>query len=145
MRLSERLLYIFGLCQVMFQFIDNNYIQIDSEEVQVYNFFIMGICFITLMWGGALEGIRFQQWIFIVTFIVYSVLIMLQVYSNVAIIIYLIVILISILNIAFFGEANFNALEMVGAYQVGHMEFYTRKGGNGVSVYYPMDKAEYNR
>ena len=34
---------------------------------------------------------------------------------------------------------------MVGPYQVGHSEYFTSKGGNAVSVYYPMDKSEYKR
>jgi len=52
---------------------------------------------------------------------------------------------LSILNISFFGDANFNGLRMVGPYQVAHKEFHTIINGLAVSVYYPMDREEYRQ
>ena len=59
--------------------------------------------------------------------------------------IYMMVIIVySIINFIY-GDANFSEVVMHGKYQVGHMEFFTEKEGICISVYYPMDRAEYNR
>ena len=42
-----------------------------------------------------------------------------------------------------FGECDFSKLVMTGHYQVGFREFKT-DFGNAVSVFYPMDRADYN-
>ena len=75
----------------------------------------------------------------------FSILQILDIYSDATLITYVVVTCFSIMNLIYFGDANFNRLKMVGPYQVGHKEYFTSGGGNGVSVYYPMDKEEYRR
>ena len=72
-------------------------------------------------------------------------IVVLDIYSIIPFIIYTSFVLLSILNVSFFGDANFNGLKMVGPYQVGHKEFHTSINGLAVSVYYPMDRREYKR
>ena len=52
---------------------------------------------------------------------------------------------LSVLNNSIYGEANFKGINMIGPYQVGHKDIYSSKDGVAVSVYYPMDRAEYAR
>jgi hypothetical protein len=42
-----------------------------------------------------------------------------------------------------FGETDFQKLKMTGPYEVGYREFRTKKYGNEVSVFYPMERSEY--
>jgi hypothetical protein len=42
-----------------------------------------------------------------------------------------------------FGEGNLSRLVFTGPYKVGYKEFRTKEFGNEVSVFYPIDDAEY--
>ena len=59
--------------------------------------------------------------------------------------VYSAVLLLILINVAIYGDANFRDLKMVGEYQVGHQDIHTSKSGIAVSCYYPMDRKEYNR
>lgn len=99
----------------------------------------------TIVVGAAYEGVRMFQYLFILCFIVQSVLIVFDIYTLITLIIYMFVIMFyTVLNFIY-GDVNFSELVMHGKYQVGHMEFFTKKEGLAVSVYYPMDRLEYNR
>lgn len=67
-----------------------------------------------------------------------------DVYSIIALVIYCSFLTFSILASFIFGEANFNRLKMVGEYQVGHKDYFTRDGIS-VSIFYPMDRGEYDK
>jgi hypothetical protein len=67
-------------------------------------------------------------------------LIFFGIYSIIAISVYSVILVLTILNSCLFGEANFNRLEMVGPYQVAHQDIHTTKYGLAVSAYYPMDR-----
>lgn len=41
----------------------------------------------------------------------------------------------------FYGEADFDEFETTGPYAVGFTEFNTEEYSNGVSIFYPVDKA----
>jgi hypothetical protein len=42
-----------------------------------------------------------------------------------------------------FGEGDLSKLVFTGPYKVGYKEFRTKVFGNEVSVFYPIDDAEY--
>jgi len=68
-----------------------------------------------------------------------------DVYHIAALIVYCVFLLIPILANLVYGEANFNRLKMTGPYQVGHKDIFTGEQGVEVSVFYPMDRDEYEK
>lgn len=67
-----------------------------------------------------------------------------EVFSVVALVIYCIFLLSAILASVIYGECNFNTVKLTGPFQVAHMDAYCSKDGTAISVWYPMDKEEYN-
>jgi uncharacterized membrane protein len=62
------------------------------------------------------EGIRFAQWIYLVAFVPHIVLVIMDVFSYVALGIYCTFLAFSIIVALIFGEANFNKMKMIGPY-----------------------------
>lgn len=52
---------------------------------------------------------------------------------------------VSLLLSHLFGEANFKNFKLNGPFQVGFKEFRTEKHDNMVSVFYPIDKLQYDK
>jgi hypothetical protein len=75
---------------------------------------------------------------------VFSVTIVYDWYTLVGLIVHSSIILLGLVSLYFFGDANFKFLKMVGPYQVGHKEYHL-KIGNAASAFYPMDRKTYNK
>ena len=52
---------------------------------------------------------------------------------------------IAILLSLIWGQADFERIEMSGAFEVGHKDLMCKKSGLFVSVWYPMDKEEHKK
>ena len=78
-------------------------------------------------------------------FIGHIVLVVMDVFSIIALIIYCSFLLFSILCTIAFGEGNLDRIEMTGPFQVGHKDIHSSKDGIALSVYYPMDRDEYDK
>lgn len=85
------------------------------------------------------------QWIFMFTFSVLAICVVLDIHSIVIECVYAFTLAVILINVMIYGDANFAELKMVGQFQVGHQDLYTTKSGIGVSCYYPMDKNEYEQ
>ena len=134
MRISERLVYAFGVGLA---------ITYGLEEF-LGSFVLVILILITAIVGAIVEGVRFFQWLYYIAFIPQIVLVVMDVYSLIALGIYCTFLGIAILASIFFGETNFNRLKMNGPYQVGHQDmFLSPKDGTEASVFYPMDVEEY--
>ena len=72
-------------------------------------------------------------------------LVVLDVFSIVALCIYCTFLAYAIIVTLIFGENNLNKMPMTGPYEVGFRMVHTSKEGLEVSVYYPMDREEYAR
>lgn len=134
MRIFERLMYLFGVALA---------VAYGLEEFLACFILVCLILVVTFI-GAIVEGIRFIQWIYLVAFIPHIVLIVMDVYHLAALIIYCCFLAFAIIITIIYGEANFSRLKLVGPFQVGHKEFFT-KDGIACSVYYPMDKDEWSR
>jgi len=66
--------------------------------------------------GALVEGMRFSQWIYLIAFIPHIVLIVMDVYSIIALVIYCVFLATAILANIIFGEGNFNKFTMSGPY-----------------------------
>ena len=62
----------------------------------------------------------------------------------IALIIYCTFLGLALLCVLLFGCGNLDRIKMTGPYQVGHKEMFCRTDGSAVSIYYPMDIAEYD-
>ena len=86
----------------------------------MYNYLIIFLIVAVTIWGAIYEGIRVQQYLFLVSFSTIAVFIILGKYSVIVLAIFVIVMLLLIVSNAVYGDANFSELKMVGPYQVGH-------------------------
>ena len=68
-----------------------------------------------------------------------------DVFSMIALAIYCTFLGLAIAFSIIFGEGNFNGVKMTGPFEVGHKEFYSKKDGTMVSVWYPMDREEHKK
>ena len=118
-------------------------VKLDQDVEKVLQYTLITLIFLCAVVGAIYEGIRFQQYFFILASMWMSVLILTDSQSIVGLTVFVIVLLVSVLNNVLFGEANFRLLKMVGPYQVGHQDIHTSQEGIAVSVYYPMDIDEY--
>ena len=66
-----------------------------------------------------------------------------DVYSLVALIIYSLFLILTLVAIIIFGEGNVDSFKLTGPFAVGHKDLFTTEDGVEMSVYYPMDKEEY--
>ena len=145
MRLAERLMYILGCLLSLIYFLTSSKNEEIAEWCNVFSKLTVGsIIFIGIV-GAQHEGLRPTQYLFILMFLIFSILIMFSYYSSIALSIYTIVLTFVIIQNIIYGENNFSTVKMVGPYQVGHKEFYTFKKGIAVSCYYPMDRKEYKK
>jgi hypothetical protein len=110
MRISERLMYLLGIALA---------ITYGLEEF-LWSFVLVCVILIVIIVGAAFEGLRFFQWIFIIAFIGQIILVIMDVFSVVALAIYCTFLGLAILCSIIFGEANFNNVEMSGPFEVGH-------------------------
>lgn len=69
---------------------------------------------------------------------------MMDVFSYIALAIFLIFLIFAICGNIIFGEGNLDKIVMTGPFQVGHKDVFCTKSGAAVSVFYPMDIEEYN-
>lgn len=114
MRLTERLMYVFGIAFA---------IAYGLEDLTWCVVFIIALS-IVLIAGVLFEGFRFFQWIFLIVFIPQCVLVYFGEYNLIAEIILCLVIFLGILNNIVFGEADFSRLKLTGPFEVGHKEFH---------------------
>lgn len=112
-------------------------------EAFIASFVLLCLTAFTLIIGAGIEGLRFPQWFFAVAFVSQIVLVVLEVFSYIALAIYCTFLAFSILTSLIWGENNLSTIYMVGPYEVGHKDFYTTVEGIACSAYYPMDKEEY--
>jgi hypothetical protein len=89
-------------------------------EEFLWSFVLVCVILIVIIVGAAFEGLRFFQWIFIIAFIGQIILVIMDVFSVVALAIYCTFLGLAILCSIIFGEANFNNVEMSGPFEVGH-------------------------
>ena len=134
MRFFERLTYALGVC-LAFTY---------GFEEFIGSFVLVCLIIVTSFIGAVVEGLRFTQWIFLVAFVPHIVLVIMDVFSYIALGIYCSFLAFSIIMSFVFGEANFNDIELIGPYQVGHKDYHTRDG-IAMSIFYPMDKEEYKK
>ena len=135
MRVSELLLYFFGVC-LAFTY---------GFELFLWSFILVILILLTAFIGALIEGIRFFQWVFLVGFTGQIVLVVMDVYSIIALVIYCLFLGFAIIATLVYGWGDFSKLKMRGPYQVGHKEFHSSKDGVAISVYYPMDKDTYKK
>ena len=133
MRISERLMYLLGIALA---------ITYGLEEF-LWSFILVCLILVVIIVGAAFEGLRFFQWIFIVAFLGQIILVIMDVFSLIALGIYCTFLGFSIICSIIFGEANFDRVKMTGPFQVGHKEIFSKKDGATLSVWYPMDIDEY--
>lgn len=133
MRISERLMYLLGIALA---------ITYGLEEF-LWSFILVCLILVVIIVGAAFEGLRFFQWIFIVAFIGQIVLVIMDVFSYIALAIYCSFLGIAIICSIIFGEATFDRVKMTGPFEVGHKEIFSKKDGTTLSVWYPMDRDEY--
>jgi hypothetical protein len=135
MRIFERLTYLFAIGLA---------IAYGLEEFLAC-FIIACIIIITTYIGAIVEGLRFIQWFYLVAFIPHLVLIVMDVYSIIALAIYCTFLFITLLAVFLYGEGNMDRFELTGPFEVGHKDLWTPTGGLELSIYYPMDKDEYKQ
>ena len=135
MRLTERLMYVFGIAfAIAYGF-----------ESYTWCLFFIVIVTVTLIAGIIYEGYRIFQWIFLIVFIPQCFLVFMGEYNIIAEIILCTVIFLGILTTIIYGEANFDKLKLTGPFEVGHKDIHINGTGNAISVFYPMDKDVYRR
>jgi hypothetical protein len=144
MRLSERLMYIAGGFLAVFELIiSKEFIFLPLNIQRAVGYSLISVIFVVALIGARYEGIRFQQYLFLMSYIWIAFLVFTDSHSMIALAVFSFVLTLSVLNNILFGEATFNHLKMVGPYQVGHQDIHTSLTGIAVSVYYPMDTKEY--
>lgn len=106
MRLTERLMYFFGVgLAVAF-----------ALEELIWCIVFAALVFCTIIAGCIYDGFRLFQWLFIIVFIPQCLLIGFQEYNMVAEIIFCTVLFFGILVLFIYGEGNFNRVELKGKY-----------------------------
>ena len=116
MRISERLMYSLGAALCIFQAFMFHSDLLSDHKAEIGNDAIICLLLVTALIGGFYEGIRYQQYLFLLAFTIQSVLIIFEIHSTIALSLYTIVLILSILNSCIFGEATFNSLKMTGTY-----------------------------
>lgn len=106
MRIFERLMYILGVA-LAFTY---------GFEEFLASFILVCLILLTVLIGAFVEGIRFIQWIYLVAFIPHIVLVVMDVYSEIALAIYCSFLAFAIAITFIYGEANFSRLKLVGPY-----------------------------
>jgi hypothetical protein len=101
MRVSEVLTYFLGACLA---------VAYGFQEFLIA-FVLVGIILIVVLVGAILEGVRFFQWFFLVAFISQIVLVVMDVYSVIALAIYCTFLSISVFACILFGMGDFNAVK----------------------------------
>ena len=108
------------------------------------NYFVCISIVIAMFWGALYEGVRFQQYPYILAYFVICFMIMIKYHSYIVLSCYTAILFLTIVNNVIYGESCFTNMNLIGPYQVGHMDIHT-KDGSAVSVFYPMDKSMYNQ
>ena len=106
MRVSEFLLYLFGVC-LAFTY---------GFQLFLWSFIFVLLILLTAFIGALIEGIRFFQWVFLVGFTGQIILVIMDVYSIIALVIYCLFLGFSILATIIFGWGDFAKMEMRGPY-----------------------------
>ena len=106
MRIFERLTYLLGTA-LAFTY---------GFEEFLASFILVCLILVCSFIGALVEGIRFIQWIYLVGFIPHIVLVVMDVYNDIALIIYCCFLAFAILITIIYGEANFSRLKLVGPY-----------------------------
>ena len=140
MRISERIQYFLGVCLSVQYFLEFTEEKIPYENFR--NYFVCISIVIAICWGAIYEGIRFQQYPYILAYIIICLMILIKYHSYIVLIGFTLILTMTIVNNVIYGESCFTNMKLVGPYQVGHMDIHS-KDGSAVSVYYPMDKSEY--
>lgn len=121
MRITERAMYFLGVCFATLYYIEHIHHLGGSEDKQtMYNYLLIFLIVAVTIWGAIYEGIRVQQYLFLMSFSTIAVFVMMDIYSVVALTFFVIVMVLLIVSNAIYGDANFSELKMVGPYQVGH-------------------------
>jgi hypothetical protein len=138
MRVSELLTYFLGICLA---------VAYGLQEFLIC-FILAAIIILVVLIGAIVEGLRLFQWFFLVAFTAHLVLIIMDVYSVVALAIYCTFLGISIILTLLYGQADFSKVRDLidhAPYQVAHRDIYSSKDNRSLSAWYPMDKEEYNK
>lgn len=134
MRISEWSVYTLGLGLAVFY----------GLEMFLVCFVLAIVIIMVAVVGAIVEGVRFYQWFFYVGFIPQIILIVMDIYSAIALGIYCFFLAIPIILALMYGNGDFSRLKMTGPYEVGHQDsFLSPHDGTEVSVFYPMDRDEY--
>lgn len=97
MRLAELLTYFLGVCLA---------VAYGLQEFLVC-FILVGVMLLVFILGAIFEGVRFIQWFFFIAFVSQIILIVMDVYSVIALIIFSSFLAISITYCIFFGFSDF--------------------------------------
>jgi len=106
MRIFERLTYFLGTA-LAFTY---------GFEEFLASFILVCAILVCAFVGAIVEGVRFIQWIYLVAFIPHIVLVVMDVYSIAALIIYSCFLAFAIIITMIYGEANFSRLSLIGPY-----------------------------
>ena len=107
------------------------------------NYFVCISLTISMVWGAIYEGVRPQQYPYILAYLIICLMIIFRFHSYIVLSGFSGILLLTIVNNVIYGELCFSNMKLIGPYQVGHMDIHS-KDGSAVSVYYPMDKSVYN-
>jgi hypothetical protein len=135
MRITELLMYILGVALAVTY----------ALEEFLWCFVLVCLILVVFFIGAYTEGIRFFQWVFLVAFTAHIILVIMDVYSVIALVIYCTFLGFAIIATIIFGWSNFDRVKLSGPYQVGHKDIVNKKDGIAISVWYPMDKDEYEK
>ena len=106
---------------------------------------IVAVCACIIYSASTNEGIRLQQYPFLLAFLLMSLVVLFEVRSYFMVTVYLAVILLILAHNVIYGEVNFKGFRLNGKWQVGHQDMYTRRDGVAVSAYYPVEIEDWNR
>ena len=105
-RISERLMYFLGICLAITY----------GLELFYFSFFLVCAIILVTFIGAALEGLRIYQFIFLIAFIPHIILVVLDIFSFLALTIYCTFLSCAILGNILFGEGNLDKIQMTGPY-----------------------------
>lgn len=134
-RISERLMYFLGICLAITY----------GLELFYFSFFLVCAIILTTFIGAVLEGLRIYQFLFLIAFLPHIILVVLDIFSFVALTIYCTFLCCAIIGNLVFGEGNLDRIIMNGPYEVGHMDISCSKNGTAISCYYPIDRDEHGK
>mmetsp|Transcript_24451 Transcript_24451/g.37916 ORF Transcript_24451/g.37916 Transcript_24451/m.37916 type:complete len:121 (+) Transcript_24451:1-363(+) len=120
MRVTERLMYGLGIIFTGSVICERRFGLVSHQTALILDDSIIVLILLTAFTGAMYEGIRFQQYLFLLAYFSVAILVFMEIYSEIALGIFALILVVSIVNAIVFGEATFKSLKMKGPFQVGH-------------------------